>query len=122
MSPSDDTTPLLSSDAGETGDDTISNSKSKFKTHFGVVLSLCAVMLILDISNYIAVAPETAILEDIVCHNYYRDSYHSKFGDVSQNERCKVEPVQSELALINGWKDALDTIPGKWSFFPRDPD
>ena len=77
-----------------------------------IVLSLAAVMLILDISSYIAMAPETAILEDIACSKYYNRLEQMNPPASFQTRDCKIKPIQSEVALINGWKDALETIPG----------
>ncbi|EED22271.1 conserved hypothetical protein [Talaromyces stipitatus ATCC 10500] len=73
------------------------------------IASLCVVLLIFDLSNYIAVVPQTAIYEEIVCRGYY-SSEKLALGNPS-GDKCKVEPIQSEVALISGWRDTFDTIP-----------
>ncbi|EED14312.1 conserved hypothetical protein [Talaromyces stipitatus ATCC 10500] len=73
------------------------------------IASLCLVLFIFDISNYIAVVPQTAIFEEIVCRDYYSSGF-SVLGNTS-GDKCKIEPIQSEVALISGWRDTFETIP-----------
>ncbi|KAL9112669.1 MAG: hypothetical protein Q9187_007729 [Circinaria calcarea] len=93
------------------------DANSTWNGHFWTILALSAVMLILDTSNYISMAPETAILEHIVCGKYYASL--GIFDGKLQPDKCKIEPVQSEVAIILGWKDALDTIPGGTLLLPK---
>ncbi|BAE63096.1 unnamed protein product [Aspergillus oryzae RIB40] len=75
--------------------------------YIAVVASLT--FLITDIAGQIIVAPRLAIFEHIICKAYYTQvsgAAGTGMGD------CKVEPVQSELALINGWREMFDNIPG----------
>ena len=65
-------------------------------------------MLILDIASSVPTAPRMVIFEDIICRNHY-----AAWLDVSKLGNCKVNAVQSELALINGWKETFEKIPGK---------
>jgi len=76
------------------------------------ILPLCVVMLIIDMANYVAIAAQTAILEDIACRKYYSSATHRIHSLDVETQNCKIEPVQSEIALIIGWKDAIETIPG----------
>lgn len=62
-------------------------------------------------STFIALAPQTAILQDIVCKQYY-DGVGSRNG--SAPDRCSVEPVQSEVAYVIGWEAAIENIPSTW--------
>ncbi|KAB8251033.1 major facilitator superfamily domain-containing protein [Aspergillus flavus] len=74
--------------------------------YIAVVASLT--FLITDIAGQIIVAPRLAIFEHIICKAYYTQvsgAAGTGMGD------CKVEPVQSELALINGWREMFDNIP-----------
>ncbi|KAE8380876.1 major facilitator superfamily domain-containing protein [Aspergillus bertholletiae] len=65
------------------------------------------IFLIADTVSAMTMAPRLAIFEKIICQDHYSQVL-SKDGGVGD---CKIEPVQSELALINGWREALDNIP-----------
>ncbi|KZF26174.1 MFS general substrate transporter [Xylona heveae TC161] len=71
-------------------------------------------ILIIDVSNDIQKAPQTEIFEKIICRRFYRDGNHALSDSASSLERydCKIEPVQSEVALINGWLDTFAMLPG----------
>ncbi|KAI9368149.1 hypothetical protein BJX61DRAFT_537483 [Aspergillus egyptiacus] len=68
--------------------------------HIAVAASLT--FFITDIAVQITTAPRLAIFEQIICKRYYTQL--SRDGGTGTAD-CKVEPVQSELALINGWRD-----------------
>ena len=108
MSVNDETTRLLNADPDLTSRGDVPPSKS-YSTLY-IILSISVTILILDIGSFIAQAPQTAIFEDIICKQYYKSlaSVHKL-----NNEGCKIEPVQSDVALITGWKDTFETIPGK---------
>ncbi|KAJ5174143.1 MFS multidrug transporter [Penicillium canariense] len=73
---------------------------------FAVTITACVVMLILDIASSVPTAPRMVIFEDIICRNHY-----AAWRDISRLGDCKVNAVQGELALINGWKDTFEKIP-----------
>lgn len=58
------------------------------------------VFFLVDFGFYLTVTAQTKIFEDIICRQYNAQ------GD------CKIAPVQSELAAVNGWKDTFDALPG----------
>ncbi|GMG47330.1 unnamed protein product [Aspergillus oryzae var. brunneus] len=74
---------------------------------FAVTITACMVMLILDITSAVPTAPRMVIFEDIICRNHY-----AAWWDISKLGDCKVKAVQGELALINGWKETFEKIPG----------
>lgn len=76
--------------------------------YIAVVASLT--FLITDIVGQIVVAPRLAIFEQIICTGYYTTQASGAGGPEVGD--CKVEPVQSELALINGWREMFDNVPG----------
>jgi hypothetical protein len=90
-------------------------STHRYKHHSAqyIILSISAIILILDISSCVAVVPQTVILEDIVCSKYYSSLVYATSGTKFDGDRCKIEPVQSEVALVNGWKDTFEAIPGR---------
>lgn len=76
-----------------------------------ITLAASALILTLDVVASVPTAPRMVIFEDIICRNYYASARDGGAGDGGIGN-CKIEPVQSELALINGWKETFDTIPG----------
>lgn len=75
------------------------------------ILAAAAVQLFLNVGSHIALVPQTALLQDIICENYYArvDLHH---GTASPLDKCKVKPVQSEVAYVIGWQQAFENIPG----------
>ncbi|KAI0446910.1 MFS general substrate transporter [Xylaria telfairii] len=70
------------------------------------IISTAVAILTLNVGSYIALVPTVAILESIICKKFYENTPISPIGD-----HCKVEAVQSEVAYINGWKDAFEMVP-----------
>jgi len=81
------------------------------------ILSTAAVALILSMSMHISLVPQTAILQDIICRKYYaQQNFNSGARHVPLSEdKCKIEPIQTEVAYINGWRDVTETLPGKYA-------
>ncbi|KAF7594641.1 hypothetical protein BBP40_008731 [Aspergillus hancockii] len=78
--------------------------RNRHRAHW--ILSLvCTVIAAVDFGIYLSVAPQTQILEDIICRDLHPDA-------VASSHTCKNIDVQSELALINGWKETFDQLPG----------
>ncbi|KAK4982844.1 hypothetical protein LTR50_007553 [Elasticomyces elasticus] len=70
-------------------------------------MAVSVLILVADIVATAPIAPRMVIFEDIICRNHY-----AAWQDSAGLGDCKIEPVQSELARIAGWKDTFDTIPG----------
>ncbi|CAI7613203.1 unnamed protein product [Penicillium glandicola] len=71
-----------------------------------ILVIVCLVVIAADFGSYLGYAPHIEILESIIC----RQIQGSKSVGISGS--CKSPQVQGELALINGWKDTFDQIPG----------
>ncbi|KAM7205482.1 Major facilitator superfamily domain containing protein [Naviculisporaceae sp. PSN 640] len=99
-----------------------SGNPKKIKTPdpWRTIVSVAAFVLILAFSSDLGFVPQTAILQDIVCESYY--AQHHIAGDPVQTgpaERCLIEPIQSEVAYINGWKDSLEILPAMLLAIPH---
>ncbi|PYI35294.1 MFS multidrug transporter [Aspergillus indologenus CBS 114.80] len=113
MSPTSDphlheTTPLLQDtpeDPIQAQDTAKSPSSSSWVT---LVVLLCGGAVLFDLANSLGSAAQTAIMENIVCKHYYSTAASGHLDADS----CKIEPIQTEIALIAGWKDTFETIPG----------
>jgi hypothetical protein len=88
-----------------------------------VVSIICATMLLAtDFGFFMAQAPQTAIFEEIICRNH--GLWSRDAATIDGVDPCKSELVQGELALILGWKDTFDVLPGEFGVtaipcFPR---
>lgn len=65
-------------------------------------------MLLLGIAAQVAIAPQTQLLNDIICTDYY--SQRQNKGTFPSRD-CYVPAVQSEMAFIIGWEAAIENIP-----------
>jgi MFS family permease len=74
-----------------------------------ILALVCALLMLIDIAGFLGMAPQMQIFEDIICHNYYATGNRPSLPD---DERCKIEPVQSQLAIIQGYKETFDQLPG----------
>lgn len=106
----DETTPLLAGDIPRTETSTEALRASK---KLLILIATSTLILLADFGFYLSAAPQTAIFERIICHSYYPDLNTTAIVgiDGETSTICKSEAVQSELALINGWKDTFDMIP-----------
>lgn len=73
-------------------------------------------LLALDFGSYLGTPPQIEIFEDIICRGYYAKLNQTSSGTTTllhplDDAICKVAPVQSELALVNGWKGTFDVLP-----------
>ncbi|KAJ9244771.1 hypothetical protein DTO169E5_1592 [Paecilomyces variotii] len=100
----DEDTPLLGTEDAQTK----STSRSQKLT---VMIAASTLILAMDFGFYLTAAPQIKIFESIVCHNYLA-VIGKPPGTTLTEDICKSEPVQSELALVNGWKDTSDVLPG----------
>lgn len=86
-------------------------SKAKRPSYWHVILTVITVHLLLNTARCIAIAPDTFILMDIVCRQYYASAGLDP-GASPADDRCKVEPVQSMVAYIISWRHVVEFLPG----------
>ena len=106
---SDERTPLLAD-----GHRDPQNRASKLwnrKTYtFALILTS---VILLNGGNTVQEAPKTRLFESIFCSNFYREHDPSFIGEdgIVPERFCKIEPVQSDVAMLKGWQVFLDNIP-----------
>jgi MFS family permease len=81
---------------------------------FRTVLVICILIFFIESSVILQAAPQTQILEDAICDQYYGEKQEPphKAATIPGPGRCKTTPVQTELSLIKGWQYSLDQLPG----------
>lgn len=80
--------------------------KNKNTQRWQILLFGSLLIFLADFGFFLAIPPQTKIFEDILCRQYYAAHPTPLF-----EQNCKIVPVQSELARINGWKDTFDAVP-----------
>ena len=76
----------------------------------GLVLTI---VFAADLAGSISKAPLIRVYESIICSAHYKSADPSLIENGQVEERyCKVAPVQEELALLRGWHDFFDYLPG----------
>jgi hypothetical protein len=84
-------------------------------------LLLCSLIFLLiaviDIGAFLAEPPKTRLFEANLCLIYYETNdpskiNHSAKGPWVPESLCKVNEVQQKMAMIFGWQDMFDAIPG----------
>lgn len=104
---------LLPTSGQRRGSQTSSTSESEYSARnaFTLTIAISALLMLADVTNLITLAPRMAIFEDIICSQHY-----ATLQDMAGVADCKIEPVQSELARVNGWKRTFNLIPGTSDF------
>ena len=73
-----------------------------------VLALICFIILVQDFAEYLSQAPQTEVWLEIVTR---------KFCPVGQDgPECQMDRVQREVALLQGWKDTLEQVPGRDHF------
>ncbi|KAJ5667315.1 adenylate cyclase [Penicillium longicatenatum] len=116
-----ETRPLLSSEDSNISDpsdvELLVDQESCSKSHATRVIAINAICTIIaDLAGYGSIAPQLQIFEQTICRDYY-PSIGVSINTLDQDQ-CNIEPIQSELALINGWLDTFQTVPGLFLAVP----
>ena len=81
------------------------------------VVFIFALVLIAGFGSSLLSTPEVRLMEMALCRDYYRTSDPSVIGppplSYVDEERCKLDNIQVELAYIMATKSLLSAIPGK---------
>jgi MFS family permease len=80
-----------------------------------LLVSLIVLLVaIIDIGAFLGEPPKTRIYEANICLSYYREHDPSAIGPDGHipESLCKIDAVQQKLAVIFGWADTFDAIPG----------
>lgn len=104
-----ETVPLLANTIRDVPVRSPSSSSKKL-----LVLVVCSIIIMsVDFGFFMAQAPQTAIFEEIICRNHGLQSRTAN-GTSDGIDPCKSELVQGELALILGYKETFEVLPGEF--------
>lgn len=97
-----------------------SDTRQPGKSYLYAIGVVFALSFVADFGGALEDVPELRLLEMSVCRDYYRLHDPSVIGDPPlsyvDEELCKIDEIQVELAYIRAAKSLLTTLPGKKSF------
>ncbi|KAK6526737.1 hypothetical protein TWF281_009939 [Arthrobotrys megalospora] len=90
-----------------------SSPRNNSRRGFVILVSFVFAMSILEIADQLIKPSMVRIYEDTICREYYATQQHQLYptGKDIPEEKCKIAPVQSELAFIRGLEPVFDAIP-----------
>lgn len=80
-------------------------------TRYVVAVSFALVVLA-DFASYLMDAPQTSILETIICDRHYASVSSNSRQNGNDTRDCTVAPVQAELAMIVQLSNTFNLVPG----------
>ncbi|EED19842.1 MFS transporter, putative [Talaromyces stipitatus ATCC 10500] len=85
---------------------------SREKLRIRLMITLYAIILLVEMGNAMTNGPFTRIFESIVCKNWYREHDPSKLGSDGEvpEDQCKSSAIQGEVATIKGVMEFFDGI------------
>lgn len=89
--------------------------KRKGRNHPVIFVLICALAsFFINFAAFINLAPQLRIFEIIICRNHYdkHDPNLFPYPEEIPEARCKISPVQSEIALVQALIASFDAIPG----------
>jgi PCFT/HCP family folate transporter-like MFS transporter 1/3 len=101
----DETAPLLT-DGSSAPELTTARPTHPIRT----VWLMSLLILFLAGSGSLLSVPQTRLVEDVLCRQYYQDAYGP--SEPIDEHLCKNAAIQSELAYIMGFSDTVDAITG----------
>lgn len=102
-------------DSSHSAETTTSFPRGRFQLYtLGIIIVL---VFLFNFSGSLTGASTLRIYESIICHSYYKNTDPSRIGDggLVDEQHCKVDPVQEELAVLTGGESFFNTLPGKSS-------
>lgn len=89
-----------------------SNAAPCGNARWAITCLLALSLLIFFVTSLLEV-PQIRLMERAVCKSYYELTSDDMIWPHDVDEAlCKVTPIQSELALLTGWKLSFDSFPG----------
>ncbi|KAF2279648.1 MFS general substrate transporter [Westerdykella ornata] len=92
----------------------VSESPKEKKPWIILCVLLFLLVSIVDVGAFLAEAPRTRVYEANLCLRYYEEHDPTKIGPggTIPEELCKQDTIQQKMAMIFGWQDLFDAIPG----------
>lgn len=94
----------------------LSRSPRSARSKKRLILIVCSIFILsADFGLFLSAPPQIQIFEQIICRKYQENLHQT--ANTTQNflqqNPCKTEAVQGELAVLNAYKDTFDILPSK---------
>lgn len=88
------------------------NNASREKLRIRLMITLYAIILLVEMGSAMTQGPYTRIFESIACKHWYRDHDPSQLGSDGEvpEDACKSSAIQSEVATIKGVMEFFDGV------------
>ncbi|QGA13068.1 hypothetical protein EYB26_000713 [Talaromyces marneffei] len=88
------------------------NNASREKLRIRLMITLYAIILLVEMGSAMTQGPYTRIFESIACKHWYRDHDPSQLGSDGEvpEDACKSSVIQSEVATIKGVMEFFDGV------------
>jgi hypothetical protein len=110
-----ESSPLLNSTAPNEEHQSVPPILSSWTTtQWRLMIAGAILLLTINFGLYLSVAPQIEVFEQAICQRYQSAINDTALGPTIirvQDDICKSEPVQSELAVVLGWKDTFQNLP-----------
>ncbi|KAK5989003.1 Efflux pump ustT [Cladobotryum mycophilum] len=103
-----ETTPLLQENGGDEPDQQ-PNLRAQAQR---LLLLVCVSIVAIDFGSYLSYAPQIEIFESIICRRLHSSGLDFVYHANNSTSVCKSDDVQSELALLVGWNQSFNQLPG----------
>uniref|UniRef100_A0A093VVB7 Uncharacterized protein n=1 Tax=Talaromyces marneffei PM1 TaxID=1077442 RepID=A0A093VVB7_TALMA len=99
------------------------NNASREKLRIRLMITLYAIILLVEMGSAMTQGPYTRIFESIACKHWYRDHDPSQLGSDGEvpEDACKSSVIQSEVATIKGVMEFFDGVASVLLAIPLHP-
>jgi MFS family permease len=113
----------LFSDGDRQGDSSLSVNRLCYRSDRDLLLAVFAVMILTSLGGQLVDLPQTRIYESIICYQHYEHNDPSKINlprwlagpgalNAIDEKWCKVDVVQGDLAMLVGYQQLFEGVPG----------
>ncbi|KAI9734017.1 MAG: hypothetical protein M1834_002674 [Cirrosporium novae-zelandiae] len=90
-----------------------SNSQEAKVHPAAFMLTLCCFLAAVQWGACMMTAPQTQLFESIACYHHFRKNDPGRFPNIGDipDRYCKIAPIESEVALIQGIGGSLEALP-----------
>lgn len=83
-------------------------------SHVWILLLVVALVISIDVPITLASAPQTRLFEAIYCAKWFKTHDLKLIGESGwvDEQYCKIDAVQSQVASLKGWLAMFDQLPG----------
>ena len=111
---SDERTPLLNNNNVELSEGDGAKTVQAKDIRWKVFVLVLGLFVTVNVSMTLQEPPRTRLFESIYCRDFYQSNDPGRIGDGGfiDEQDCKIDAVQSQVALLKGWLEFFNFLPG----------